>query len=80
MYLLLFARMAEVERIAQLLENIQRAYRHIRSLGMQLIKLFAEQLEGDLYFINRNGLEIILSFRASNYARNIAKQNVASSA
>src|SRR6266536_3362216 len=37
------------------------------SLGLQLIKLFAEQLEGDLYFINNNGLEIILNFKAVVY-------------
>jgi two-component system, sensor histidine kinase PdtaS len=37
------------------------------SLGLQLIKLFAEQLEGDLYFINNNGLEIILNFKTVGY-------------
>jgi two-component sensor histidine kinase len=37
------------------------------SLGLQLIRLFAEQLEGDLYFINNNGLEINLSFRTAEY-------------
>ena len=36
---------------------------HSNSLGLQLIKLFAEQLEGDLNFINNNGLEITLSFK-----------------
>jgi two-component sensor histidine kinase len=33
------------------------------SLGLQLIKLFSEQLDGDLHFINNNGLEIILNFK-----------------
>jgi two-component sensor histidine kinase len=40
---------------------------HSHSLGLQLIRLFAEQLEGDLYFINNNGLEIILTFKAAEY-------------
>ncbi len=40
---------------------------HSNSLGLQLIKLFAEQLEGDLYLINNNGLEIILNFKISEY-------------
>jgi two-component sensor histidine kinase len=38
------------------------------SLGLQLIRLFAEQLEGDLYFINNKGLEINLSFRMAEYS------------
>ena len=33
------------------------------SLGLQLIYLFAEQLEGSLDFININGLEILLRFK-----------------
>ena len=37
------------------------------SLGLQLIKLFSEQLDGDLYFINANGLEIILNFKTTEY-------------
>ena len=37
------------------------------SLGLQLISLFSEQLDGDLYFINENGLEINLTFRAADY-------------
>ena len=41
--------------------------KHSKSLGLQLIKLFSEQLEGDLYFINSNGLEITLNFNASGY-------------
>jgi two-component sensor histidine kinase len=40
---------------------------HPQSLGLQLIRLFAEQLEGDLYFINHNGLEIILTFKTAEY-------------
>jgi two-component sensor histidine kinase len=39
------------------------------SLGMQLIKLFAEQLEADLFFVNRNGLKIVLSFKSSEYSK-----------
>jgi two-component system, sensor histidine kinase PdtaS len=41
--------------------------KHSNSLGMQLIALFSEQLEGDLYFINNNGLEITLNFKAAGY-------------
>jgi hypothetical protein len=37
------------------------------SLGIQLIRLFSEQLEGDLYFINNNGLEVTLNFKAPGY-------------
>ena len=33
------------------------------SLGMQLIRLFAEQLEGELFFQGRDGVEISLLFR-----------------
>jgi len=33
------------------------------SLGMQLIRLFAEQLEGELFFQGREGVEISLLFR-----------------
>jgi two-component sensor histidine kinase len=39
------------------------------SLGMQLIKLFAEQLEGDLFFVNNNGLKIVLNFKSSEYSK-----------
>ena len=39
------------------------------TLGLQLIKLFAEQLKGDLKFINRNGLEIVLSFKTTEYSK-----------
>jgi two-component system, sensor histidine kinase PdtaS len=42
---------------------------HNHSLGMQLIKLFAEQLEGELFFVNRNGLKIVLSFKSSEYSK-----------
>jgi len=41
---------------------------HPHSLGLQLIRLFAEQLEGDLYFKNNRGLEIKLSFRMAEYS------------
>ena len=37
------------------------------SLGLQLIKLFSEQLEGELYFINNNGLEMILNFKTAEH-------------
>ena len=37
------------------------------SLGLQLIRLFSEQLDGDLDFINEKGLEINLTFRAVEY-------------
>jgi two-component sensor histidine kinase len=37
------------------------------SLGLQLIRLFSEQLDGDLFFVNKNGLEIILSFKPAGY-------------
>jgi two-component sensor histidine kinase len=39
----------------------------VNSLGLQLIKLFAEQLEGDLFFINNNGLEIVFNFKPAEY-------------
>jgi two-component sensor histidine kinase len=42
---------------------------HNHSLGMQLIKLFAEQLEGDLFFVNRDGLKIVLNFKPSEYIK-----------
>jgi two-component system, sensor histidine kinase PdtaS len=41
---------------------------HPHSLGLQLIRLFAEQLEGDLYFMSNNGLEINLGFRTTEYS------------
>ena len=37
------------------------------SLGLQLIRLFSEQLDGDLCFINEKGLEIDLTFRPVDY-------------
>ena len=37
------------------------------SLGLQLINLLAQQLKGVLYFINKNGLEIILNFKPARY-------------
>jgi len=42
---------------------------HHHSLGMQLIKLFAEQLDGELIFINRNGLEVVLNFKTAEYIK-----------
>jgi two-component sensor histidine kinase len=47
------------------------------SLGLQLIKLFAEQLEADLYFINNNGLEIILNLKIAGY-KNVFTDKVTS--
>jgi two-component sensor histidine kinase len=38
------------------------------TLGLQLIRLFAEQLEGDLYFINNGGLTIKLGFKTADYS------------
>jgi len=35
-----------------------------RSLGLQLIQLFSEQLDGELCFVNNGGLNIILDFRS----------------
>ena len=40
---------------------------HSNTLGLQLIKLFSEQLDGDLFFANKNGLEIILRFKTIEY-------------
>jgi two-component sensor histidine kinase len=37
------------------------------SLGLQLIKLFSEQLEGELYLINENGLKIVVNFKTAEY-------------
>jgi two-component sensor histidine kinase len=37
------------------------------SLGLQLIRLFSEQLEGDIFFINDRGLEIVLNFKSTEY-------------
>ncbi|HET7002910.1 MAG TPA: sensor histidine kinase, partial [Puia sp.] len=42
---------------------------HPHSLGLQLIRLFAEQLEGDLYFVNKRGLEIDLCFDTAEYGK-----------
>ena len=36
------------------------------TLGLQLIRLFSEQLDGELDFINDNGLNIHLTFRIAN--------------
>ena len=40
---------------------------HSNSLGLQLIRLFSEQLDGELVFINNQGLEIILNFNSIVY-------------
>jgi two-component sensor histidine kinase len=45
------------------------------SLGLQLIRLFSEQLEGELFFLNNNGLEIILNFRIADYT-NSSDENI----
>jgi two-component system, sensor histidine kinase PdtaS len=37
------------------------------SLGLQLINLLAEQLKGNLYMVNKDGLEIVLIFKPSWY-------------
>ncbi len=50
---------------------------HSHSLGMQLIKLFGEQLEGDLFLVNRNGLEIVLNFKIAEY-KNVFTDKVTS--
>jgi two-component sensor histidine kinase len=47
---------------------------HFDTLGLQLIKLFAEQLEGDLFFINNNGLEIILNFKTAEFKNVVPKK------
>ncbi|HET6994470.1 MAG TPA: histidine kinase dimerization/phosphoacceptor domain -containing protein [Chitinophagaceae bacterium] len=47
---------------------------HSNSLGLQLIRLFSEQLEGDLFFRNNRGLEIILNFKSTEYS-NIVTNN-----
>jgi two-component sensor histidine kinase len=44
------------------------------SLGLQLIKLFAEQLDGELLFINNNGLEVIINFKTAEYANASAEK------
>jgi two-component sensor histidine kinase len=38
------------------------ATNHSNKLGLQPIKLFSQQLDGNLFFINKNGLEINLNF------------------
>lgn len=47
---------------------------HSNSLGLQLINLFSEQLDGDLFFINHNGLEIILNFKTAEYKSTVANR------
>jgi hypothetical protein len=38
-----------------------------KTLGLQLVQLFSEQLDCDLSFINENGLKIILNFNIAGY-------------
>lgn len=45
---------------------------HTNSLGLKLIRLFSEQLEGDLHFANNNGLEIMLNFKTAAYHATLA--------
>lgn len=47
---------------------------HSDTLGLQLIKLFSEQLDGDLLFLNKNGLEIILNFNVAVYRNSGAER------
>jgi two-component sensor histidine kinase len=42
-------------------------WRNTPSLGLQLINLLAQQLKGELSFINRGGLEITLNFKPARY-------------
>jgi two-component sensor histidine kinase len=44
------------------------------TLGLQLIRLFSEQLEGELYFINNDGLEIVLNFKTDPYGDTITNR------
>lgn len=38
-----------------------------KTLGFQLINLFSEQLDGDLVYINKNGLTLVLTIKATDY-------------
>jgi two-component sensor histidine kinase len=49
-------------------------WRNSPSLGLQLINLLSQQLNGELYFINNNGLEITLNFKSTRYTL-IAKRS-----
>jgi two-component system, sensor histidine kinase PdtaS len=40
-------------------------WKNSKSLGLQLINLLAQQLKGELRFCNKNGLEIVLVFKAA---------------
>jgi two-component system, sensor histidine kinase PdtaS len=42
-------------------------WKNSSSLGLQLINLLTQQLKGELYFINKNGLEITLHFKPTRY-------------
>lgn len=48
-----------------------------KSLGIKLINLFAEQLDGELQFENKNGARIILSFRKRLPVEAIATSSLA---
>ena len=41
-------------------------WRNSPSLGLQLINLLAEQLKGELFIVNKGGLEILLIFKRSD--------------
>jgi two-component sensor histidine kinase len=42
-------------------------WKNSASLGLQLINLLAQQLNGELFFRNKNGLEIVLIFKPTLY-------------
>ena len=42
-------------------------WKNSSSLGLQLINLLAQQLKGELHFIDGNGLEITLNFKPTRY-------------
>jgi two-component sensor histidine kinase len=50
--------------------------RQDKTLGLQLIKLFSEQLEGDLYFINENGLKITLRFKIQEPKQSYSEKTI----
>ncbi len=45
-------------------------WKNSASLGLQLINLLAQQLKGELFFLNKNGLEIVLVFKPTWYTPN----------
>ena len=52
-------------------------WKNSSSLGLQLINLLAQQLKGELFFINRNGLEITLHFKPTRYTLGAAREALA---